>query len=85
MIQENAGLVMAKLTKHRAEGGSLSVPDGLGPIAEETGLSRRIVEAIYKRHGSGLKKKAQSNPEGASYFSAHGQISWPRRSGRPIL
>lgn len=84
-IKANVGNVIGQLTKYRCEGGSLNAEEAFGHVSEITGLPRRDVEEIYRRHGTRIKDIPPGNPGGVSYCSAHGILDLPRRSGRPIL
>jgi hypothetical protein len=84
-IQANIGLVAGMLMKYRCDGGSLNAEEAFGEIAEKTGLPRREVEEIYKRHGSRIKEIQPGNPDGANYLTAHLSVPRPRRYGRSIL
>ncbi len=86
MIKENSGTVLAKLFKHRAEGGSLNAEEAFGSVSDETGLSRRVVETIYKRHQQAVKSVPKgTGPAGAIYAAAFLTAPMLRRYDRRIL
>jgi hypothetical protein len=83
MINDNSGTVVAMLVKHRCDGGNLNAEGAFGTVSDQTGLPRRIVAEIYKRHQQAIK----SIPQGDT--TTHGTMlaSLPmlRRYGRKIL
>lgn len=85
LIKKNATDVIGLLTKHRCDGGTFNAEDAFQTVADETGVPRRIVGEIYKRHGVGVKKIPQGNPDGVNYVIAFGELPMPRRKGRSIL
>jgi hypothetical protein len=85
LIATKAGEVIDRIIAHRIAGGSLSAEQAFGKVADETGLSRRIVEEIYRRHGTTIKDIPQGNPEQEGYITIREVIPWPRRRGRSTL
>lgn len=81
--------IYAALVKHRLDGGNFSIADGLDKIADELGISRRDVEAVYKKYQSALKRVPKNlNEEGYGYFSptiCEQAFHRLRRRGRPFL
>jgi hypothetical protein len=84
LIAENAGRVRAMLANHRRDGGNFNAEEAFDPIAEELGIPRRIVEAIYRQHPE-LKDIPRDDPAHTMYESVSFKVKIPRRRGRRIL
>jgi hypothetical protein len=84
--------ILTLLLKHRleggleGEGGSLNAEVAFDPIAEELDISRRDVEAVYKRNRQFIKTELpRGNPGDTIHGFARLVLPVPRRRGRPIL
>lgn len=77
--------VLSMLAVYRCDGGSLNVEQAFGEISENTGISRRDVEEIYRRYGAWIKGIPQGNPSGEGHGFSICEIPVARRRGRPIL
>ncbi len=86
LIRKHEKEVYGALLKARLDGKAI---DGnlYEAIAEETGVSRRLVEAIYKKYKASLKGLPRSNPENINHGFIHMNIPFNdgRRYGRGVL
>lgn len=84
-IAENRSRVIGMLIKHRCDDGSFNADEAFGAIADDTGLSRRDIEEIYRRYGKRLKDIPRGNPGNAIHGQLNAVLPPPRRRGRSIL
>jgi hypothetical protein len=85
-IRDNEGAVVRMLIDHRCEDdGSLNAEYTFGKISEQSGLPRRIVEEIYRRHKDTVKSIPQGNPEGINHATFFGALPIFRRYSRSLL
>lgn len=69
-LYKDEELVIRELIKHRRNGGNFTVDDGLDSVAKEIGISRRRVEAVYRKHSDSLKKVPLNPEENFGYLFA---------------
>lgn len=71
-VLKHENIVLGALFRHRIDGGNFTVDDGLESIANETGVPRRIVQAIYKKHCDFLKRSPLKTEQNSGYMYAQG-------------
>jgi len=70
LLHKHEKIVMDALYRHRIDGGNFTAGDGLESVATETGVPRRTVEAIYKKHKRWLKDAPLKTEQNSGYLFA---------------
>jgi hypothetical protein len=81
---KHAKAVLSRLLAYRLEGGTLNVEQAFQPVADDLQISRRDVEAIYKREGQFIKELPRGG-DGGNHGVWRSTLPTPRRHGRPLL
>ena len=85
LLRKNKKRVIEAIFHHRLEGGSLNTDVGLGEVAEELGLGRRVVEDIYKEAGRFAKEIPRKRGDKNTYGIMVAALPPERRVGRKLI
>ena len=84
-VKENRKKVIEALWQHRLQGGTLNADEGLALVAEQLGLSRRLVEDIYRESGEFIKNMPRDHPSDINTGFFMATLPGVRRRGRKLI